>query len=138
MSEAADKLADPLARIADVMARGAEAAEKAVSNHGADTVELVLLAARIEAGQVLAKGFAFLVGAALVLIAWRKTRAWYADADWDAADSFMPRLIARAALALVGGAWAIMAAMRFATLKAWVGLFIPEYWIAMKAMEAVL
>jgi len=132
-----EKIIDPVERMAAIMARAAEATEAAVAQHGNKAVELALLVARMEAIQVLVTG-ALSLGLAL-LCAWlaRRCVTWGQTqyGDWDDHPGPVFGAIFSGAAVVGFGAAGLL---RLASLKAWVGAFVPEYWIAAKALESLL
>lgn len=130
----------PMDRIAEVMARAAEAAEKLAIDHGGQAVDLALAVARIEALSIVATGFlGAALGAALLYGANRFIRRALVTKDTAEVFNECVGLWLLGVLCAVPGAVVLLVNIGDAlSIKAWVGVFYPEYWIAMKALSGLL
>ena len=134
-----EKIVDAVSDKMDVaMVEIASALKQAVSEYGADAVDLALMAFRIEAAHHLLLGVLQLV---VVFIMWKLGRwMWTATQEgWDACEDGPS--MARAAGSIVGGIFGgIMLAagiLRVTSISAWIAVFgYPELRIAIKALEA--
>lgn len=127
----ADKMDGAVAEIASAL-------KQAVSEYGADAVDLALLAFRVEAAHHLMLGALQLVAA---LITWKLLRLlWAATQEgWDKGHEGheMGRAVGSIAGAIFGGLMLAAGIMRLLSISAWVAVFgYPELRIAIKALQA--